>query len=64
MFLGCSNFPSCEWNKKYTEILNSQIKCNVCGGYMIKKKGRYGEYYWCTNYPYCGILYRFISDSE
>ncbi|WP_442871753.1 topoisomerase DNA-binding C4 zinc finger domain-containing protein [Anaerocolumna sp.] len=44
--------------------MNSQIKCNVCGGYMIKKKGRYGEYYWCTNYPYCGILYRFISDSE
>jgi len=53
VFLGCSNFPSCDWKKKYTEILSSQIKCNVCGGYMIKKKGRYGEYYWCTNYPYC-----------
>jgi DNA helicase-4 len=52
-FLGCSNFPSCDWTKKYTEILSSQIKCNVCGGYMIKKKGRCGEFYWCTNYPYC-----------
>jgi DNA helicase-4 len=53
VFLGCSNFPSCDWKKKYTEILNSQIKCNVCGGYMIKKNGKYGEFYWCTNYPYC-----------
>lgn len=53
LFLGCSNFPSCENTLKDIEIINHQIKCNMCGGYMTKRLGKYGAFYGCTNYPHC-----------
>ena len=53
LFLGCSNFPSCENTLKDIEIINHQIKCNMCGGYMTKIPGKYGAFYGCTNYPHC-----------
>ncbi|MTI71103.1 MAG: hypothetical protein FH751_12710 [Firmicutes bacterium] len=52
-FLGCTNYPHCDLTIKNVEILNDQIKCRSCGGYMVKRKGRYGEFYGCTNYPFC-----------
>ena len=52
-FLGCSNYPLCDYQSKYLEIMDSQIECNSCGGYMVKRESRYGEFYGCTNYPYC-----------
>lgn len=52
-FLGCSNYPACDYTLKNIEIINEQIKCNCCGGYMTKRKGPYGRFYACTNYPYC-----------
>ncbi|MBK1811539.1 UvrD-helicase domain-containing protein [Clostridium sp. YIM B02505] len=52
-FLGCSNYPFCDLSSKHVEILDNHIKCSVCGGYMVKRPGRYGEFYGCTNYPYC-----------
>lgn len=27
--------------------------CSECGGMLVKKKGRYGEFWGCGNYPYC-----------
>ena len=53
VFLGCSNYPFCDESFKQIEIINNQIRCNVCGGYMVKRCGKYGEFYGCTNYPYC-----------
>jgi DNA helicase-4 len=53
LFLGCSNYPSCETTLKDIEIINHQIKCNRCGGYMTKIPGKYGAFYGCTNYPNC-----------
>lgn len=35
-----------------------QGKCPRCGGNLILRKGRYGEFYGCSNYPRC----RFTSD--
>lgn len=52
-FLGCSNYPFCDYALNDIEILNNHIKCSVCGGYMVKRNGKYGEFYGCTNYPYC-----------
>ncbi|NLZ34603.1 MAG: UvrD-helicase domain-containing protein [Clostridiales bacterium] len=52
-FLGCTNYPLCNNTFKEIEILNNQIKCNVCGGYMVRKNGIYGEFYGCTNFPDC-----------
>lgn len=52
-FLGCTNYPACDLKLKNIEIINEQIKCNACGGYMVKRKGPYGRFYACTNFPYC-----------
>ncbi|WP_188006853.1 DNA helicase [Sporosarcina sp. ANT_H38] len=52
-FLGCSNFPRCDSTLKDVSILSNPIKCTSCGGYMVKRKGPYGEFYGCTNYPSC-----------
>ena len=40
---------------KVNEIIAEKTseKCPNCGGYLIQKKGRYGKFYGCTNYPYC-----------
>lgn len=29
------------------------IKCDVCGGQMVIRRGRYGNFYACANYPEC-----------
>ena len=62
LFLGCSNFPLCDNTFKQVEILNNSIKCNICGGYMVKRTGTYGEFYGCTNYPTCRNKYKIIDD--
>lgn len=35
-----------EWGEHVTE-------CDVCGGWMVKREGEYGEFLGCTNYPEC-----------
>lgn len=52
-FLGCSNYPLCDTTLRNIEILGNYIKCNQCGGYMVKREGMYGAFYGCTNYPFC-----------
>ncbi len=32
---------------------DNERKCPQCGGNLIKRKGRYGEFYGCSNYPKC-----------
>ncbi|WP_312072190.1 UvrD-helicase domain-containing protein [Anaerotignum propionicum] len=61
-FLGCSNYPLCDNTFKNVEILNDQIKCSKCGGYMVKRNGSYGEFYGCTNYPVCMNTYKIERD--
>jgi DNA topoisomerase I len=62
-FLSCAAFPKCKGMlsiegktleetvdfKKYVE----QKKCSECGGKMILKKGKYGTFWACENYPDC-----------
>ncbi len=61
-FLGCTNYPLCNNTFKEIEILNNQIACNVCGGYMVRRKGKYGKFYGCTNYPDCRNTIRIEKD--
>ena len=61
-FLGCTNYPRCESTINSIEIINNQVKCSACGGYMVKRKGRYGEFYGCTNYPICSNKYSVRND--
>ena len=53
-FIGCSNFPKCNYTVNETSILVNPKHCPRCGGFLIKRKGK--NKYWfcgCTNYPYC-----------
>ena len=63
-FLACPNYPAC----KNTKALNKDgtvaeaeppeqklagFKCELCGGEMVVRNGRYGTFYACSNYPKC-----------
>ena len=52
-FLGCSNYPMCDYTIKEMSILKQPIRCNVCGDYMVKRYGKTGYFYGCQNYPRC-----------
>ena len=52
-FVGCSNFPMCSYSVPDTSILENPIRCPDCGGFLVKRKGKYGYFLGCTNYPLC-----------
>ena len=52
-FVGCSNYPLCDFKYKDDEIIKKQMKCPRCNSYMVERKGPYGKFYGCINYPFC-----------
>ena len=34
-------------------VLTEQKVCPQCGGFLVRRRGQYGEFYGCTNYPRC-----------
>ncbi len=63
-FLACPNYPECRNTKaldrdgkpvekkpQATEV--AEFKCELCGGEMLLRSGRYGSFYACANYPTC-----------
>ena len=51
-FLGCSNYPHCNFTVNDTSILRENRRCPACGGFLIKRQG-YTRFYGCNNYPRC-----------
>ena len=41
--------------RKRNETINSGI-CPRCGGHLVKRQGKYGSFYGCTNYPKCKYI--------
>ena len=39
------------------EIAVEEEKCPICGGSLILRSGKYGEFYGCSNYPKCRFTY-------
>lgn len=62
-FLACSSYPKCKNKKDFTtdetgKIVIKQDKkaegqCPNCGSDLLIKRGRFGEFIACTNYPTC-----------
>ena len=52
-FVGCSNYPQCDYTVNDTSIMTKTRYCTQCGGFMVERKGRHGLFFGCTNYPYC-----------
>lgn len=40
-------------NQTLNTVQAEKIRCNSCGGTMSVKKGKYGRFYGCDNYPKC-----------
>ena len=61
-YLVCSGKPECK-NKKNAKmgedgkvvVVEQEIKgtCPKCGGNLVEKRGRFGRFFACTNYPEC-----------
>ena len=77
-FAACPNFPACRNTKKLapdgkTEKLPTPVKpeeevigpekCPVCGSDMLLRKGVYGPYYACRNYPECKSTASYVRDT-
>ncbi len=63
-FLACPNFPECKNTKaldkegKPVESVERKyesagFKCELCGGEMVIRNGKFGTFYACANYPVC-----------
>lgn len=52
-FLGCSNYPQCDYTVNDVSVIEKPRKCRVCGGFMVVRSGRFGKFYGCSNYPTC-----------
>ena len=52
-FLGCDNYPHCNFTINDVNLLQNQIICKKCGGYLVQKKSLKGSFYACSNYPFC-----------
>ena len=59
-FIACSGFPKCKYIQP--EIVtksetNGEAKlCPECGSPLVKKKGKYGYFYGCSNFPSCNYM--------
>ena len=67
-FAACPNFPACKNTKALTPqkparkpmaeaeeavAQKAEQACELCGGDMVLRAGRYGSFYACVNYPKC-----------
>jgi len=62
-FIGCTGYPDCDYARNMEEDANSaesqtpeiiqDRKCPKCDSELQIKRGRYGKFIGCTNYPKC-----------
>ena len=61
-FAACPNYPKCKCTKplnakpkeeKKQTIEVADFKCEICGSDMVLRKGKFGDFYACSNYPKC-----------
>ncbi|MBE7190814.1 DNA topoisomerase, partial [Jatrophihabitans endophyticus] len=62
-FLACSGYPDCRNTRDYVrrpdgtlEVVpevRTDARCPTCSGEMVVKRGRFGQFIACANYPAC-----------
>ena len=73
-FLACPNYPECKCTKAVdkngkvaeaepTTVELAGFKCEVCGGDMVIRNGRYGSFYACQNYPTCTFTKQKVTET-
>jgi len=68
-YLRCSGHPECEFTSNFTrketgevELLATQkagLVCPKCGGELVLRKGKHGEFLGCSAYPKCKFTSNF-----
>lgn len=58
-FVGCSNYPKCDYTVNDISVLENPIYCPVCGGFLTKRNAAHGIFLGCTNYPLCDYTEQF-----
>ncbi len=71
-FLACSNYPDCNSTEDFKRTLDGVITivpkefhqepCPTCGKRMAIKKGKYGKFLACEEYPTCATTLPFTLD--
>jgi DNA topoisomerase-1 len=55
-FVGCSNYPKCDYiEKEKPQVLEDKI-CPKCGKPLVKRVGKKGEFIGCSGYPHCNYM--------
>lgn len=44
------------------KLTHKKIYCPICGLKMIEKKGKFGKFYGCVDFPYCKGSKKYIQD--
>ncbi len=58
-FIGCNDYPECDYTRNVNEDANAEPeviedrKCPDCGSDLIIRHGRYGKFIGCSSYPEC-----------
>ena len=57
LFVGCSNYPDCNYTHKETEQ-EQAISCPICSKGTLEKRRTYNGriFYGCSHYPKCNFL--------
>jgi len=64
-FAACPSYPECKFTMRLdkdgnivkkeekAEVQITDIKCELCDSFMVIRKGKFGNFYACSNYPKC-----------
>ena len=55
-FVGCSNYPKCNYIEKPKPDVIEGKTCPKCGAPLVKRHGRKGDFIGCSNYPKCNYM--------
>ena len=76
-FLGCSNYPECNYTKDPDEAAAGSAAtaeagaeaaeippCELCGSPMALRRSRFGTFYGCTDYPKCKSIRKTVAEQK
>ena len=60
-FVGCTNYPDCDYTRNHGDEEDSEPetidrKCPKCTSDLVIKMGRYGKFIGCSGYPNCKYI--------
>ncbi|MFC0180080.1 DNA topoisomerase family protein [Thorsellia kenyensis] len=68
-FLGCANYPQCDYIQPLKERKESLVLkalpdnlCDVCQEHLVVRQGKFGLFICCVNYPDCDYIAPNVDD--